>query len=273
MKTIQDFLQAMSNSAADTVAGPVDLLSMGLNKLGVPVGDKPIGGSNWQKEMGLRREVKQGIPRVLGETAGLLGPALVTKFAPQIARAVNQGVANVAEPAALNKQAGMIKTPFGRIPETSKEIDGFYNQLRSKADALGYDTKGGSSNVSGSRYLTFMGKETKDGDIPSFQVRMSNHGDRYPNSVDADARFSVDPDSLNTFEMAKDWLKSNGFNLDKKITKPTSISPNLLAGTKVSELNALRLSRGGTPVTTAEEVARLGLIDDVGLLGSVGRSR
>lgn len=108
MKNLIDFLQAFSNTAADTVAGPVDLLGFGLNKLGVPVGDAPIGGSEWMKQKGLRRDVQQGIPKVLGETAGLLGPALATQFAPQIAKGLLAGADNLAAPATLNKQTGAI---------------------------------------------------------------------------------------------------------------------------------------------------------------------
>ena len=114
MKTLLDFIQSASNAVADNVAGPVDLLGLGLNKLGVPVGDSPIGGTNWQREMGLRRNVPQGPARVLGETAGLLGPAMATKFAPQIAGALNRGGANLAAggaPAMRGQMGGVLVDP------------------------------------------------------------------------------------------------------------------------------------------------------------------
>lgn len=103
-----DFLQSASNSVAGNVAGPVDLISMGLLKMGVPVGNAPMGGSEWMKQKGLMRDVEQGPARVLGETAGLLGPAMATQFAPQIARGLLQAGDNLAAPARLNKEAGAV---------------------------------------------------------------------------------------------------------------------------------------------------------------------
>lgn len=187
-------------------------------------------------------------------------------IAPFVTRTMESGglPAQLLNDLSSGTRSNMIKTPFGRIPETSKEIDTLYNQLQSKANALGYQTKGGASNVSGSRYLEFRGNEGAAGEPAStFQVRLSNHGDRYPNASGSDARFSVDPDSRNTFEMAKEWLKESGFNLDKRVPK-VEAKPHILNGTKASELNALRISRGGNPVTP-EEVKAFGLIDDVGI--------
>jgi L-amino acid N-acyltransferase YncA len=59
----------------------------------------------------LMRDVQQGPARVLGETAGLLGPAMVTQFAPQIAGGLLRAGDNLAAPAALNRQAGAVKSP------------------------------------------------------------------------------------------------------------------------------------------------------------------
>ena len=84
------------------------LISMGLLKMGVPVGNAPMGGSEWMKQKGLMRDVEQGPARVLGETAGLLGPAMATQFAPQIAKGLLQGADNLAAPTTLNKQAGAV---------------------------------------------------------------------------------------------------------------------------------------------------------------------
>jgi hypothetical protein len=105
-KGLLDFLQSASNAVAGNVAGPVDLIGMGLGKMGVPVGNAPVGGTEWMKQQGLMRDVEQGPARVLGETAGLLGPAMATQFAPQIAKGLLQAGDNLAAPATLNKQAG-----------------------------------------------------------------------------------------------------------------------------------------------------------------------
>lgn len=107
-KGLLDFLQSASNAVASNVSGPIDLIGMGLNKIGVPVGPAPVGGTDWMKSKGLMRDVEQGPARVLGETAGLLGPALASKFAPQIARGLLQGSENLAAPRRLNKEAGVI---------------------------------------------------------------------------------------------------------------------------------------------------------------------
>jgi hypothetical protein len=113
---------------------------------------------------------------------------------------------------------GMIKTQFGRIPDTGKEIDKLTDALRKQAEISGNRVNVNSSNVSGSRYLTFPRQE---GDL---QVRISNHGDRYP-ADDAMKRFSVDAESGNTFEMARQWLKDQGINLDSKLpTMPEWVS-------------------------------------------------
>lgn len=264
MAGLLDFLQGASNSAASNVSAPVDGIAWLLRKAGLPIPQNPVGGSDWMTQQGLTRYPQNRNMGLLGEAIGGVAPMLAAAKAPQIAGGLLKMGENAVIPQTLNRQAGMIKTPFGRIPETSKEIDDFYNQLQSKADALGYQTKGGASNVSGSRYLEFMGKEGAAGEpANTFQVRLSNHGDRYPNASGSDARFSVDPDSGNTFEMAKDWLKQSGFNLDKRAPKVLA-TPHVLNGTKASELNALRISRGGGPVT-AEEVKTFGLVDDLGL--------
>ena len=109
-----DFLQSASNMVSSNIAGPVDLLGMGLNKIGVPVGNAPIGGTEWMKRQGLMRDVQQGPARVLGETAGLLGPAMVTQFAPQIAKGLLQAEANAAKPAVLRKESGMFIGPSAK---------------------------------------------------------------------------------------------------------------------------------------------------------------
>lgn len=105
---LRDTAQSASNAIAGNVAGPVDLIGMGLNKMGVPVGDSPVGGSNWMKQQGFMRDVEQGPARVIGETAGMLGPAMVTQFAPQIARGALGAMDNAMAPRRLNKQAGVI---------------------------------------------------------------------------------------------------------------------------------------------------------------------
>lgn len=117
MNELLKFLQSASNAVAGNVAGPVDLIGMGLNKIGVPVGNAPIGGTEWMKSKGLIRDVEQGPARVLGETAGLLGPTMLTQFAPQVAGGLLRGAENLAAPRTLNPQTGAIKM-FGDITKS-----------------------------------------------------------------------------------------------------------------------------------------------------------
>lgn len=107
-----DFLQSASNSVSGNVAGPVDLISMGLLKMGVPVGDAPMGSTEWMKQRGLIRDVPQGPARVLGETAGLLGPAMTTQFAPQIAGGLLRMGDNAMSPTTNSRQMGGVLNPF-----------------------------------------------------------------------------------------------------------------------------------------------------------------
>ncbi len=101
-------LQAASNAVAGNVAGPVDILAFLLRKAGMPVSENAIGGSNWMTQKGLMAPVRQGASQVIGETAGLLGPAMVSQFGPQIARGLLKGGENLAAPRTLNPQTGAV---------------------------------------------------------------------------------------------------------------------------------------------------------------------
>ena len=101
-------LQAASNAVAGNVAGPVDILSLLLRKAGLPVPENAVGGSNWMTQKGLMAPVRQGASQVIGETAGLLGPAMVSQFGPQIARGLLSAGDNLAAPRTLNPQTGAV---------------------------------------------------------------------------------------------------------------------------------------------------------------------
>lgn len=80
-----DFFQGASNAAAGNVSGPVDAIAWALRKAGVPVGDAPMGSSQWMEQMGLTRPAN-GYAGLLGEAAGLSMPIVAAAKAPQIAR-------------------------------------------------------------------------------------------------------------------------------------------------------------------------------------------
>jgi hypothetical protein len=103
-----DVLQSASNSVADTVAGPVDILSLLLRKGGIPIPDEPVGGSEWMKRKGLMRDVPMGAERIAGETIGLLAPTAIAAKAPQIARGLLKAQENALAPRTLSPEAGVI---------------------------------------------------------------------------------------------------------------------------------------------------------------------
>lgn len=117
MATLNDllsFLQGASNSAAATVSAPVDGINWLLKKAGVPVSDKPVGGSDWLKDKGLMAEPKNPLAGYIGEAVGGVAPMLTGAYAPQIAKGINQMAANAATPAVLRKESGMFIGPSAK---------------------------------------------------------------------------------------------------------------------------------------------------------------
>ena len=95
IKALRDTAQSASNAIAGSVSGPVDLITAALRAGGLNI-ERPIGGSEWMNEKGLTIPVEMGAPRIVGETLGIAGPAVVAAKAPQIASAINRGVQNLA---------------------------------------------------------------------------------------------------------------------------------------------------------------------------------
>lgn len=123
--------------------------------------------------------------------------------------------AGLLEPQAGAKTSSFKMPPFARLqPETSEDIDKIYDYLEERAKKAGYKIESGSSNVSGSRYLTIF-EELPNDDLRSIELRVSNHGDRYPVSY-ADERLSIDPSVGGVdLEDALYQLQEKGFNLMK----------------------------------------------------------
>ena len=101
-----DVLQAASNAAAQNVSGPLDLLSFGLRKAGVPVPENAVGSTQWMRERGLWRDVEDPYARAAGETLGILGPIVMAAKAPQIAGGLLQMQENAAKPGTIGKVMG-----------------------------------------------------------------------------------------------------------------------------------------------------------------------
>lgn len=100
---LMDFTQAASNAVASGISGPVDLIAAGLRAAGVPVPRNALMSSEWMAERGLTRDVPMGAARVLGETAGMVSPAVIAAKAPQVANAFLQAGQNLAAPSVVNR--------------------------------------------------------------------------------------------------------------------------------------------------------------------------
>jgi hypothetical protein len=117
-RALRDTAQSASNTIAGNVSGPVDLIAAGLRGVGLPIPQNPVGGSQWMADRGLTAPVEQGAAQVVGDTLGLVGPALATQFAPQIAGVLNQAGANLAAPRTLNPETGAV------LFQTGKNVSG-----------------------------------------------------------------------------------------------------------------------------------------------------
>jgi len=102
IKALRDTVQSASNTVASGVSAPVDLIAAGLRKVGMPIPQAPVGGSQWMENMGLTIPVEDGIPKMAGDFLGMIVPMAATAKAPQIASAANKGLENLAMPRTLN---------------------------------------------------------------------------------------------------------------------------------------------------------------------------
>jgi hypothetical protein len=130
---------------------------------------------------------------------------------------IKSAVSDPAFMGLLEPEAAKFEMPsFARaIPETSEEIDRIYDYLEDQAKKAGFKVKGGSSNVSGSRYLTIV-EDLPDDDVRDIQVRISNHGDRHPFTEASEGKISIDPSMGGTdLEQTLYQLQDKGFNLIK----------------------------------------------------------
>jgi hypothetical protein len=102
IKALRDTVQSASNTVASNVSAPVDLIAAGLRKVGMPIPQAPVGGSQWMENMGLTIPVEDGIPKMAGDFLGMTVPIIAAAKAPQIASAANKGLENLAMPRTLN---------------------------------------------------------------------------------------------------------------------------------------------------------------------------
>ena len=98
MAGLLDALQGASNSVASNVSAPVDGLAWLLRKAGIPVGDAPIGGSDWMAQKGFTREPENRSMGLLGEALGGVAPMLMA------AKALHQSILRTLQPHILESQ-------------------------------------------------------------------------------------------------------------------------------------------------------------------------
>ena len=137
----------------------------------------------------------------------------------------------------------MIRVGKERIPETSPEINKLYDDLWKRAGLAGAKVEEGASNISGSRYMVF----DRGDELPRVQVRLSNHADYHPNSFLEGDRFSVDPQSGNTYESALRWLGEQGVSLKPMTSaKPPEWLPEKFHGVFDQAMEAVK-AKGMAP--------------------------
>ncbi len=76
---LRNTAQSASNNIAETASMPVDAIAWALRKAGVPIGDKPMMGSDWMREKGLTAPVQEGASKVVGDTIGMISPMGLSK--------------------------------------------------------------------------------------------------------------------------------------------------------------------------------------------------
>lgn len=85
IKALRDTAQSASNTVAEGVSGPVDLIASGLRGAGVPLPRNHVGGSRWMAENGLTAPVQDGVPKVAGEAIGMSLPIMAQGMSRKMA--------------------------------------------------------------------------------------------------------------------------------------------------------------------------------------------
>ena len=134
-------------------------------------------------------------------------------------------------------------------------------------DDAGVKYQADKSGLSPARYFTFdlppSATHTAEDIVAygpeKFKARISDHVNVHG------ATFSVDPHTGSTFEQLLQSVRDAGIPLANKAKpRPKVQAPqSAFYGLKASDINALRQSRGGAPVTP-DEIKALGLVDDLG---------
>lgn len=175
IKGLRDFGQSASNTVADTVAAPVDMIAAGLRYGGLPIPSDHVGGSQWMRNQGFTAEVAPGMVKTAGEAAGMILPMVAAAKAPQIAAGMNQMASNLAKPRMMSKQSGALFVTEGLpnrgVDLIQSEAERLAAMLKEKGFAV--DIQHSGSVAGPSSYLKIHDPET--GRFFTNDVRLSGH--------------------------------------------------------------------------------------------------
>ena len=180
-------------AVAGLLGGPVDLATMALRPLGYNV-EQPVGGSEWigqkMQNLGLVSEKRNPLAEGL---AAFAGPMAAQQIAPKVFAAELRAMENMAKPSPMNAatrgQAGMIKYPYGRVPETLDERMQLRDLLTRNAENSGYRVEHDAAQTGASLYSTITNPTTGAEAI----VRLSDHAPAMKYVPGQTPYFSVDP--------------------------------------------------------------------------------
>lgn len=185
-----DFLQGASNSVSSNVSAPVDGLAWLLRKAGVPVGDAPMGGSDWMAQKGLTKQPENRNMGLLGEAIGGVAPMLSAAKAPQIARGLLQMGENAAIPQTLNRQTGVLSIDLkNELATKYREMlkDDPYGVFGVRVFGPGQKSDVGTKLTRSSNWVDGVPKSTKLPGTAVFELRPSDA----EKSINAALRYSL----------------------------------------------------------------------------------
>jgi hypothetical protein len=144
---LRNTAQSASNMVAENASMPVDALAWALRKMGVPVGDKPVMGSDWMREKGLTAPTQEGASKVVGDTIGMISPMGFTKQGAQAmidagsklkGLPVGMSIKDVSGP---QSQALMLAQQRAALPVEQGGLGlAASNTAAERAAAMGFDT-------------------------------------------------------------------------------------------------------------------------------------
>jgi hypothetical protein len=190
-----------------------------MGALGLTPIQNPAGGSEWigekMKNFGYVSENRNVAAELL---ASIALPMAAQSLGPRLFAAEQRAAQNMMQPSPMNAatrgQAGMIKYPYGRIPETLDERVQLRDLLVRHAEKSGYQVQKDAAQTGASLYTTISDPKTGAEAV----VRLSDHAPAMKYVPGQTPYFSVDPTlgektAGGTFEQAVGFLGRQGLPL------------------------------------------------------------